>query len=78
MIAYADAPVPVGAPTGALTPDGPTGYGATGLAWMGELLEAGTAGAEEAGTAGALAGELLEAGPAGAEEAWPADTVTVE
>ncbi len=31
-IAYADAPVPLGKLAGAPTPDGPTGYGATGLA----------------------------------------------
>ncbi len=57
---------------------------------MGELLEAGEAGADAPGPAGAaaLAGELLEAGPAGAAEPGPAgpagaadglpETVTVE
>ena len=67
---------------GAATPDG---YGAGALAWTGELLEAGTAGADEP-----WAGELPEAGTAGAETAGAeaaaaeeagtalADTVTVE
>ena len=66
---YAEAPVPVGLVEGAATPDG---YGA--LAWTGELLEAGTAGAPDA-----LTGELLEAGTAGADAGDEmADTVTVE
>ena len=71
-IAYAEAPVPVGLLEGAATPDG---YGAA-LPWIGELLEAGTAGAG----AGTLAGELLEAATAGTDGADDglALTVTVE
>ena len=67
VAAYTETPVPVGFVDGAATPDG---YGA--LAWTGELLEAGTAGAADE-----LTGELLDTGIAGAD-ADVADTVTVE